>query len=556
MLKVFLVEDEIVVREGLRKNIKWNDLGLACVGEAADGELAYPMIQETQPDILITDIKMPFMDGLQLGRLVKKEMPWIKIIIISGHDDFEYAQKAIGVGVDEYLLKPINSAQITEVVLKIKDAIEKEREQKAYLEQFKNDMLEFERLERKLFFKELVSKRVTVSELLDKGSRLDLQLSATGYNIILFQVSQDEDNADEYIEDLISLEQKIAESFSNEPRAILFERDLEGFAILVKGSAKEPAEMVTEHCLNILRGLMEQNGGISFFVAAGNPVQRLNELSAVFADAREAFVHRYISGPNEIVRVSDMKKFPPADAEELSLENLDPAKINKKILERFLRSAAVDEAASFIADYFERLAGGELNSMLFRQYIAMDTLVAVISFVGELGYDRHGFSGRFSNKIRLSEAFATVESAKSYLAEIITEALRLRESSVSQKYITLLQKAKIFIDENYGREDISLNVVAASVNISPSHFSTIFSQEMGVTFVEYLTEIRMEKAQSLLRCSSMKTSEIGYAVGYRDPHYFSYLFKKKLGLTPTDYRASGQGGTTNAKPQINASDVS
>lgn len=126
------------------------------------------------------------------------------------------------------------------------------------------------------------------------------------------------------------------------------------------------------------------------------------------------------------------------------------------------------------------------------------------------------------------------------MIQVISEALKLRDASATQKYADVLENARAFIAENYGSEDISLNLVAASVNVSPSHFSTIFSQETGETFIEYLTRFRMEKAMELLRRTSMKTSEIGYSVGYRDPHYFSYLFKKRLGITPKEYRAGGR----------------
>jgi two-component system response regulator YesN len=116
MLKVFLVEDEIVMREGIKNNIEWEREGYQFAGEASDGELAFPMIKEIKPDILITDIKMPFMDGLELSRLVKKELPNIKIIILSGYDEFEYAKEAIKIGVTDYLLKPMSGAKLLEAV--------------------------------------------------------------------------------------------------------------------------------------------------------------------------------------------------------------------------------------------------------------------------------------------------------------------------------------------------------------------------------------------------------------------------------------------------------
>ena len=138
--------------------------------------------------------------------------------------------------------------------------------------------------------------------------------------------------------------------------------------------------------------------------------------------------------------------------------------------------------------------------------------------------------------------------------------MTLRDSQTASKYSQVLDEAKAFIYDNYAKEEISLNTVAARVNISPSYFSSIFSQEMGVTFVEFLTGVRMEKAKELLMCSNLKTSEIGYEVGYKDSHYFGYLFKKTVGCTPKEYRReagrvmTGNGGPGPAKRQDGANE--
>ena len=148
MLKVFLVEDEVLIREGLRDKIPWEQYGFRLVGEAADGEVALPLIRKTRPDVLITDIKMPFMDGLALSRIVREELPGIKIIIISGYDDFEYAREAISVGVDQYLLKPITRTNLRKVLQELKDKIEQEKDQKDYQMKMQNEKHEYEQFSR------------------------------------------------------------------------------------------------------------------------------------------------------------------------------------------------------------------------------------------------------------------------------------------------------------------------------------------------------------------------------------------------------------------------
>ena len=157
MISVFLVEDEIVMREGIRNNINWASNGYEFVGEAGDGELAYPMIRDLKPDIVITDIRMPFMDGLELSRLIKKELPSTRIIILSGYDDFQYAREAISIGVTDYLLKPISGAQLLEAIDKVSDGIKAEQDQQRFMERYRKEREENRILEKRVLFRELVA---------------------------------------------------------------------------------------------------------------------------------------------------------------------------------------------------------------------------------------------------------------------------------------------------------------------------------------------------------------------------------------------------------------
>jgi two-component system, response regulator YesN len=138
--KVFFVEDEIIAQEGIRNNVDWQASGFEFCGEAADGEMALPLLSITQPDVLITDIKMPFMDGLQLSKIVRERMPWVKIIILSGHDEFEYAQKAISLGVTDYLLKPVTVQKLQAVLQKLSVQLDQERKEQAALKKLQELM--------------------------------------------------------------------------------------------------------------------------------------------------------------------------------------------------------------------------------------------------------------------------------------------------------------------------------------------------------------------------------------------------------------------------------
>lgn len=377
-MKVFLVEDEIIMREGIRNNIDWEKEGFEFVGEASDGELAYPLIQDSKPDILITDIRMPFMDGLELSRRVKNEMPDIKIIVLSGYDEFEYAREGIRIGITEYLLKPIDGNKLLEAVRRVAQLILSEREEQREVK---------------------------------PGKEQDSGKSAPG---------------------------------------------------IKKETAEERPEA---------------EPGI-----------------------------------------------------------LEVGKLDRRVAERFLKTGLKSEVTNFVDDYFSSFGMNNIQSLLFRQYVTTDMYFTAVSMLEGLGYE-NGELAKHCGEIRdINKVLSSVESNKEYLKKILSTTIDLREAVSRKKYHSILEEAKSYIEQHYDDVNISLNSVAASVNLSPNHFSSIFSQEMGKTFVEYLTFVRMEKAKELLRTSSLKSAEIAYAVGYKDAHYFSYLFKKNQDCTPKEYR--------------------
>ncbi|HOL84978.1 MAG TPA: response regulator, partial [Thermoclostridium caenicola] len=189
MFKVFLVEDENVVREGIRRNIQWEQYGFHYTGDASDGELALPMIREIQPDLLITDIKMPFMDGLTLIKLVRDELPRTKIVIISGYDDFTYAQQAIRMGVDQYLLKPITKDKLVEILAELHKKMMEERQQQEYIEHFRREAQEYENFSRRRFFERIVTGALSESEIINTAESMNIDICAPFYNIVLFSLS-------------------------------------------------------------------------------------------------------------------------------------------------------------------------------------------------------------------------------------------------------------------------------------------------------------------------------------------------------------------------------
>jgi two-component system response regulator YesN len=347
MVKVVLVEDEYVVREGIKK-IDWESHGYEFCGEASDGEMALPIIREYEPDIVITDIKMPFMDGLELAGRIRKGYPNIQIVILSGYEEFSYAKEAISLGVAKYLTKPIGANELLKELDEIKEGIEKKK----------------------------------------------------------------------------------------------------------------------------------------------------------------------------------LDKEPPV------IESGDIGSIDRNRLFAFLKTGDVSGAERFADEFIDSIGDKALNSMVFRQYAVMDIYFAVTEFVAGLGYDKELIEAPDSS---ISNSGGN-DSFREYCLRIISQVVGLRDSVSRSKYKDVVDKVIDYIAEHYSDEDLSLNILAEYVRFSTNHLSTIFSQQTGEPLSKYLIEYRIKKAKEELKCTSKKSSEIALDVGYRDPHYFSYMFKKITGMTPTQYR--------------------
>lgn len=533
MIKVFLVEDEIVMREGIKNTIAWEQEGFSFVGEASDGELAYPLIQKTRPDILITDIKMPFMDGLELSRLVKKEMPDIKIIILSGYDEFKYAQEGINIGIEDYLLKPVTGARLLEAIKKVADHVRKEREQRSFLETYGREQQENVQLAKQKYFRRLISGQMPVSAMLSEGAALGLDMAAQQYNILLFKVFAGEEQ-EGYSETVNQVTEEIRAMIEELPQVILIEMSTEGLAFLIRGTEEEDAGQVQEKLVSRLLEILKRYPDAAYFGGAGCTVRRLGELSKCSEEANRAFAYRYIYSKNQIVYSEGGRK--GSRDGELKIGTLDVNQMDRRVVERFLRAGLMSEVRHFVDEYLDSLGESGIASLMFRQYITMDLYITTVSVLESMGYTSGDLVERCGDFQTMTEVFESVDRMKEYIRQVFETAIELRDRASSKKYSSLLQRAVAYIQENYANTDISLNSVAASVNLSPNHFSTVFGQEMGQTFVEYLTAQRMGKARELLRGTNMKTSEIAYAVGYKDPHYFSYLFKKTQDCTPREFR--------------------
>lgn len=531
MIKVFLVEDEIMIRRGIKSSIDWGKEGYEFVGEASDGEIAYPIIIKEKPDILITDIKMPFMDGLELSRLVKKELPDLKILILSGYDEFEYAKEAISVGVTDYLLKPIPSVKLLESLSKVAKKIESEREEKKLRTHYIQEMQENVEREKFVFFNSLISGNLSMVQALEEGRRLGMDLSGQAYNILLFKAAL---NVDCYAskEEAAEAFQSLEHAGEGIPDVYSFWRGVEGWGFLLIGKNDEDVKEKQKHLKNRLTVTMRRYPHVAYFGGIGAVVSRIREMPQSYQEAALIFANRFTCEEQSILSMEELRTI--QESAKLDAQSLDIMKRNRTLIEKFLISGMQEEAGSFVEAYFGEIPKENLRSLLMRQYITIDIYIVISSFCERLGVDAG--ENEAEELERTLQSVTSAEGLKKYVEQLLVRALERRDISKGRRYSDIIEAAKQYIEENYMAEDISLNSVSASVNMSPSYFSAVFSREVEKTFVEYLTETRMERAKLLLMCSSKKASEIGFEVGYKDPHYFSYIFKKTEGCSPTDYR--------------------
>ena len=542
MLKIFLAEDEVIVRETIKRMIPWEELGFELVGEAADGEMALPLLIRQKPDLLITDIKMPFMDGLTLAKLAKKELPELKIVILSGYDDFNYAKQAISIGVEEYLLKPITKNALIERLSEIRSRYEHEKTQKEYYEKFQREMQVYEKNSNRDFFEALVCGSMDMMEVYKKAEKLGLDIVAEAYNILIFTMNSEEDFSGQkegYSEWEAESLEMLEDFFSDNTSAMLFRCNIFSYGVLIKGQ-KETIDENTRSCIDEIKKILDRKEQKrQWFVAVGESVERLSQLQKSYHSASRAFSQRYLYGENilyyEEMELMEHRSGQADTNDNAYLKNVDVNALNPAILQKFLSNGLQEETENFVKDYFYAIGQEPMESLVFRNYVILNVRFSVLSFLKSLGCDTEEMEPENTEEI-LAESGKNIESAITYAKKMISQAITIRDQNSGNKNRSILKTAVDFIDEHYMDEDISLNTAANVANVSSNHFSALFSQNMGQTFIEYLTTLRMNKAKELLRCTGMRSSEIAGEVGYKDAHYFSYLFKKTQGMTPSEYR--------------------
>lgn len=355
MLKVFLVEDESIVREGLRDNIPWQQWGYQFIGEASDGEMALPLIQKMKPDVLLTDIKMPFMDGLSLSRIVHQEFPDMKIIIISGYDDFEYARQAIAVGVEQYLLKPITRATLQKVLAELRTKIETEREQRNYQEKYQNETRAYEQFSRTNFFVKVFEGRLSVQDIYEEAAKLSIKINAPCYNLLMFSLTEKhaEEKGGFESETFARKREELLRYFVRYPEHVVFRWNVNTYGVLVKGGPEQMKEL-TERCLdNLERICKPAEEDLDWYAAVGEPVERLSMLAECYGKVNHLFAYRFLTPSVHIFTSEVTDNYMPLESSG-KIGDIDYAKVEPELIKDFLQQGGHDEVAEFVDNWLLR----------------------------------------------------------------------------------------------------------------------------------------------------------------------------------------------------------
>lgn len=535
MYKLLVVDDEYNIRDGIVNAVPWETCGVVVAGEADNGITALEKVEETSPDIVITDIHMDDMDGLEFAEILKQKNPNIKVIILSGYDEFEYAKRALQLKVFSYLLKPV----LPDELIKVVGEVIRDMEAEARLEE-KVKRLESEiKINRQVLLERLLSDLVNGNirkrdKLTERLALVGIQMEQRLYTCLIFDLDGYYDIIETHgIEKVHIILQCIQEAINE---VFLKEFDIWSFIdsagniISILGSEPEKRERNPGNmhsCVEKLKQAIKSTLNVTITVAVGGTYGDILEMFKSYAEAGKALDFKMVAGRDCVIHIDDVcsiggKRFSyPKDKENGILESLDEDD----------DEAIRDSIASFFVD---------LGSGFMKEHVSISMIelfAAIARKFMDCGDDVHKLHERdLADLYKAVERFDTVEEIKNWFTDIVIEYAREFRKDRLNNVRSVINKAQGYIDANFASPDLSLNSIAGHIYLNPAYFSKLYKKETGETYMDYLTRLRIEKAKSLLRETSVRASDIGAAVGYPNSQYFTTLFRKVTGKTPVVYR--------------------
>ena len=522
MYKVLLVDDEVLTREAIRQNISWEEAGFLLTGVAQNGKEAILKIEEEQPDVVLTDICMPVMDGLALTAYLYEKYPEIKVIIISGYDDFDYARQAIKYQVSNYILKPITSYELVEELIKVKDKIRNSLE-KQY--EFEKNLPTL----RDHFLNRLVEGTYIKNDTDLQLQKLSIRVSGSLQSVVMLEVKDSAAFWEHYPlagEELIDFAvANISEEMTENHPHIIFFRNTEGKSVFIfaHDSEEELMTLIHETCRNII-AVIYQYMEIKVCALVGETVREEEDWEKSYHNVLAAKEHKFFLEDDEFIYGTDFS------GQKEAVQLLLTQQVDKLVL--MIKMNQREEIENITLNIFERLRNSgkeKLQMILMVQNLVLAILISLEEQVSEKG---EKYEEEFILQISEYKYLSDVEKWFLEFCISLAEDISNKREGANQK---LAVRAMDYIENNYMNVDISLNMICDYLGVSTSHFSAFFKSVTGETFTEALTRTRIKKAKNLFEKSDMMNYEVALSVGYQDPHYFSSIFKKHVGMTPTEY---------------------
>lgn len=537
MLNVLLVEDDILERELIRQSWVWQQGEFNLAAEAGSGLEAWEILKQGNIDIVITDIKMPVMDGLELSKRINTEMPDIKTIILSGYSDFQYARQAISFGVSEYLVKTVKSDDLLEVLRNVAAKLQEEsqiyQEAQNYREQMQNN-----RQNQLQSLLEDLSVGISPVENLSQQAELlnfNLDFQSVCCAIITYLDEKILINESEHL--IILESQKVVDAYIKNLDIISFAKNIRETYLIFR-NPQLPEVKVTLH--NIRACVISQQQKANWpnhpMIALGSFKQGIAGIAESFADARFLLNFQHLISSHDLLFFDEILPIHQSTYKtERALTEV------KESIIRALDQGSKSEIKSLVESFISQLQSINM-SLIFFQYTYIEIGHIIRHFLLEVGENPDDiFLGQDSiQNMIFSENYQNwANDLPAYgqsLIQTLLAVIDIRNQKRSLQLSDSILKAKLYIDQHYDDPTLNLTVVASAVNLNPSYFSNLFSHKMGTTFTEYLNGIRIEKAKVLLSSSSMSTFEIAFAVGYSNSSYFTKVFKSITSESPRSFK--------------------
>ncbi len=526
MYSVMLVDDEEEVRIAIEKKINWGELGFQVVGTAENGEDALEKAIVLQPDVVMTDINMPFMDGLTFSKQLKSQFPATKIVIFSGYDEFEYAKEAIELSAEEYILKPINALELQEIFARIKTRLDDEfdkRRNMETLEKYYNESIPFFREQ---FLIGLIEGHIEPDRIQDIHAQYGQGIEGKFYCVGFVKLSFDEEvSIDTKRLMSISLNQLAKERLACHANYYCVNYLGNVIVLGCLNSEEEYDTFVLEldRICKLSKKLLQTNTTAGI----GQLVGELKDLFSSFKSAKEAISYRMILEDNQAISIKDVEP----DEEYINLFEND--NVNQMLKQ--IKIGTDQELKIAIHEFFSKLPKNkvalyQLKLSILEAYFEVIKLAGKYELVGENNQSDDRDILEILNQL---ESFEQIEKWFEHKCFLVKEEVNKNRLDTTG---LMIEKAKEYIEEHFSDSNLSVEVLCNYLNVTPNYFSAVFKKNTGSTFVSFLTEVRLKKAVVLLENTDEKAYIIAGLIGYDEPNYFSYVFKKAYGISPSKYR--------------------